>query len=172
MRAAKAARFCVRHLAPRRWVRRAAGITALVAAAGMGGARAPQAATITSVAVLHSTWMAMTVAVTYARPAATDTLTLDLAWRRLNGRPLQFAAASARLGPGGGQVALATTYHGMLPPPTPLVLHLSVAAPNGKVVLQRDCEMALVRPDGKDAWAGDLMTKQANALAWRVRGCR
>jgi hypothetical protein len=135
-------------------------------------AAAPQAATITSVAVLTSSWMAMTVAVTYTYPVSTDTLRLDLAWRRLNGRPLRFNPASAHLAPGSGQVALATSYHGMLPPPTPMVLHLAVAAPNGKVLLQRDCEMALVTAAGKDAWAGDLMTKQAGTLTWRVRACR
>lgn len=172
MRAAKDAGDCVRRRTRRRWRRGACGIVAALGAVAFTAAASPQAATITSVAVLHSSWMAMTVAVTYAHPASTDTLTLELAWRRLNGRPLQFTTASARLAPGSGQVVLTTSYHGMLPPPTPHVLHLAVAAPNGKVLLQRDCQMALVRADGKDAWAGDLMTKHANDLAWRVRACR
>lgn len=153
-------------------MRRVLGAALAMAAVPMAAAAAPQAATITSVAVLNSSWMAMTVAVTYAHPAASDTLTLGLEWRRLNGRPLRFSAASAHLLPGSGHVSLATSYHGMLPPPTPMVLHLVVAAPNGRVLLTRDCEMALVTANGKDAWAGDLVTKQANTLTWRVRACR
>lgn len=174
MRAVRAAGGSIRHGA-RRLVRRACVavmVLGAMPAAAAAAAAAPQAATITSVAVLKSSWMAMTVAVTYAYPASADTLRLDLEWRRLNGRPLRFTAASAHLAPGSGQVALATSYHGMLPPPTPMMLHLAVAAPNGKVLMQRDCEMALVTATGKDAWAGDLMTKRAKTLTWRVRACR
>lgn len=171
MRAARAARDSVRHAAGRR-VRRACVAVLALGIMPAAAAAARQAATISSVAVLNSSWMAMTIAVTYAYPVSADTLRLDLEWRRLNGRPLRFATASAHLAPGSGQVALATSYHGMLPPPTPMVLHLAVAAPNGTVLLQRDCEMALVTAAGKDAWAGDLMTKQANTLTWRVRTCR
>lgn len=172
MRAARDAGCCVRHVSRRRRARRMCRSVVAALAIPLGVAAASPSATITSVAVLKSSWMAMIVAVTYQHPASTDTLTLALAWRRLNGRPLQFASASARLAPGSGQVALTTSYHGMLPPPTPMILHLSLAAPNGKVVLARDCEMVLVTPAGKDAWAGDLMTRQAGTLSWRVRSCR
>jgi len=114
----------------------------------------------------------MTVAVGYTYPASTDTLRLDVQWRRLNGRPLHFDAATARMAPGSGQLELRTSYHGVLPPPTPMLMHLALSAPNGSVVMQRDCEMALVTADGKDAWAGDLVTRKANALSWRVRSCK
>ncbi|MGH7649826.1 MAG: hypothetical protein ACREND_17075 [Gemmatimonadaceae bacterium] len=168
MRAARDARDCVRRLA-----RRARGIGTALGTCVLAGATAPapQPATITSVAVVHSSWMAMTVAVAYARPVSTDTLTLGLEWRRTNGRPLQFTAASASIAPGSDHVVLATSYHGILPPPTPMVLHVEMAAPNGKVLLTRDCQMALVTTDGKDAWAGDVVSRRANDLAWRVRAC-
>jgi hypothetical protein len=132
---------------------------------------ATQDAAITSVAVLRSTWMAMTVSVSYTDPLARDTLTLDVQWSRLNGRALKFAPAAARLAPGGGRIDVETTYHGMLPPPTPMLMHLALRAPNGRVLLARDCEMSLVNRQGKAAWAGDLMWKSANDLAWRVRTC-
>jgi hypothetical protein len=128
----------------------------------MAVAAARQTATITSVSVLTSTWMKMTVAVSYAHPESSDTLRLDLQWRRLNGRVLQFSGATARMAPG----------HGVLPPPTPMVMHLAVAAPNGTVLLARDCEMTLVTAQGKEAWAGDLVTRNANTLSWRVRSCK
>lgn len=172
MRAAKGSDGgTVRHRA-RRWARRMCGVVAVVAAIPAAAAAAPQAATITSVSVLRSTWMTMTVAVSYAYPVSSDTLRLDLQWRRLNGRVLRFAGATARMAPGSGQIELQTTYHGVLPPPTPMVMHLAVAAPNGTVLLARDCEMALVTAQGKEAWAGDLVTKNANTLSWRVRSCR
>lgn len=170
MRAARDAGCYVRHARGRCAMRRVCGIVCAALAMPIASAAASQSATITSVAVLKSSWMAMIVAVTYEHPAS-DTLTLALQWRRLNGRPLRFASAAARLAPGSGQVALTTSYHGMLPPPTPMVLHLSLAVPNGKVVLARDCEMALVTPAGKDAWAGDLMSRRAGTLSWRVRSC-
>jgi len=148
------------------------GAAAALAVIPAAAAAAPQAATITSVSVLRSTWMKMTVAVSYADPASTDTLRLDVQWRRLNGRVLRFSGATARMAPGSGQIQLQTTYHGVVPPPTPMVMHLAVAAPNGTVLLERDCEMALVTAQGKEAWAGDLVTRNANTLSWRVRSCK
>lgn len=172
MRAAKGADGgTVRHRV-RRWASRVCGVAAVLAAVPVAAVAAPQAATITSVSVLRSTWMQMTVAVSYAYPASSDTLRLDLHWRRLNGRALQFSGATARLAPGSGEIELETTYHGVLPPPTPMVMHLAVAAPNGTVLVARDCEMALVTAQGKEAWAGDLVTKNANTLSWRVRSCK
>lgn len=172
MRAAKGSDGGIVRLGGRGWVRRACGVAAVVAAIPVAAAAAPQAATITSVSVLRSTWMNITMAVSYAYPASGDTLRLDLQWRRLNGRALQFSGATARMTPGSGQIELQTTYHGVLPPPTPMVMHLAVAAPNGTVLLARDCEMALVTAQGKDAWAGDLVTRNANTLSWRVRSCK
>jgi len=148
------------------------GAAAALAVIPAAAAAAPQAATITSVSVLRSTWMKMTVAVSYADPASTDTLRLDVQWRRLNGRVLRFSGATARMAPGSGQIQLQTTYHGVVPPPTPMVMHLAVAAPNGTVLLERDCEMTLVTAQGKEAWAGDLVTRNANTLSWRVRSCK
>jgi hypothetical protein len=148
------------------------GAAAALAVIPAAAAATPQAATITSVSVLRSTWMKMTVAVSYADPASTDTLRLDVQWRRLNGRVLRFSGATARMAPGSGQIQLQTTYHGVVPPPTPMVMHLAVAAPNGTVLLERDCEMALVTAQGKEAWAGDLVTRNANTLSWRVRSCK
>lgn len=172
MRAAKGSDGgTVRH-GVRPWARRVCAAGAVLAAIPMAAAGAPQAATITSVSVLRSTWMKMTVAVSYAQPASGDTLRLELQWRRLNGRVLQFSGATARMAPGSGQLELQTAYHGVLPPPTPMVMHLAVAAPNGTVLLERDCEMALVTAQGKAAWAGDLVTKNANSLSWRVRSCK
>ncbi len=172
MRAAKGADGgTVRH-SVRRWASRVCVVAAVLAAVPVAAVAAPQAATITSVSVLRSTWMQMTVAVSYAYPASSDTLRLDLQWRRLNGRVLQFSGAAARLAPGSGEIVLQTTYHGVLPPPTPMVMHLAVATPNGTVLLARDCEMALVTAQGKEAWAGDLVTKNANTLSWRVRSCK
>lgn len=172
MRAAKGSDRDSVRLGARRWVRHVCRTAAAVAAIPLVLAAAPQTATITSVAVLTSTWMKMTVAVSYAHPESSDTLRLDLQWRRLNGRVLRFSGATARMAPGSGQIELRTTYHGVLPPPTPMVMHLAVAAPNGTVLLARDCEMALVTAQGKDAWAGDLVTGNANALSWRVRSCK
>ncbi|HTL94744.1 MAG TPA: hypothetical protein VL157_04335 [Gemmatimonadaceae bacterium] len=172
MRAAKGSDGgTVRHRA-RRWVRLVCGAAAVLAVIPAAAAATPQAATITSVSVLRSTWMKMTVAVSYADPASTDTLRLDVQWRRLNGRVLRFSGATARMAPGSGQIQLQTTYHGVVPPPTPMVMHLAVAAPNGTVLLERDCEMALVTAQGKEAWAGDLVTRNANTLSWRVRSCK
>jgi hypothetical protein len=172
MRAAKGSDGgTVRHCA-RRCVRLVCGAAAALAVIPAAAAATPQAATITSVSVLRSTWMKMTVAVSYADPASTDTLRLDVQWRRLNGRVLRFSGATARMAPGSGQIQLQTTYHGVVPPPTPMVMHLAVAAPNGTVLLERDCEMALVTAQGKEAWAGDLVTRNANTLSWRVRSCK
>ena len=172
MRAAKGAHGGIVRRNPGRRLRRLMACATAMALIPLAAGAGPQGATITSVSVLTSTWMKMTVAITYSEPASTDTLRLDLEWRRLNGRVLRFTAASARMAPGSGQIELETTYHGVLPPPTPMVMHLAVAAPNGTVLMQRDCEMTLVTAQGKDAWAGDLVTKNANALSWRVRSCK
>jgi len=172
MRAAKGSAGGTVRQRARRLVRRGWAAAALVAAIPMVVAAAPQTTTITSVSVLTSTWMKMTVAVSYAHPESGDTLRLDLQWRRLNGRVLQFSGATARMAPGSGQIELRTTYHGVLPPPTPMVMHLAVAAPNGNVLLSRDCEMTLVTAQGKEAWAGDLVGRNANTLSWRVRSCK
>ena len=172
MKAAKGADGGIVRHRTSRWAHRVCGVAAVLAAIPVVAAAAPQAATITSVSVLRSTWMQMTVAVTYASPASSDTLRLALQWRRLNGRVLRFSGAAARMAHGSGQVELRTTYHGVLPPPTPMVMHLAVAAPNGTVLLSRDCEMALVTAQGKAAWAGDLVTGKANSLSWRIRSCK
>ena len=172
MRAAKATTGGAVRRVGRGWRSRLWGVVPAIALVPVALGATPQAAAITSVAVLNSTWMSMTVAVTYVHPGPRDTLTLGLQWRRLNGRALRFSPVSARIAPGSGQIELRTSYHGVLPPPTPMVLHVALAAPNGTVLLQRDCEMALVTAQGKDAWAGDLVTRNANTLSWRVRSCR
>ena len=147
-------------------------------AATLGAAIATVAAVtqpsmIGAVAVSRSTWMAMTVSVQYDRPGPGDTLELRLDVRRLTGRRLDFSPARTALPPGSGTVALATTFHGILPPPTPIVLHLEVSNRAGRVVLQRDCELHLVNLQGKEAWAGDLVrAREAAGLAWRVSACR
>lgn len=161
-----------RHQAPvPKWARALVLAAVALAVSAVGLRAATQATAITSVAVLRSTWMAMTVAVSYKDSLSRDTLTLGVQWRRLNGRPLKFTPALAQLAPGSGAIELHTTYHGVLPPPTPMLMHLVLTARDGHVVVQRDCDMSLVNEAGKEAWAGDLMKKGANDLTWRVRTC-
>ncbi len=132
--------------------------------------RGPQGP-ITGITIPKSSWMAMTLAVTYDHPSLSDTLILDARWRRLNGRPLGFTPVAMRLAPGRRQVFLESSYHGMLPPPTPIVLHLELTGPDGQRVWQSDCRVSLVNPQGKEAWATDLMRKKSRELSWKVKDC-
>jgi hypothetical protein len=147
-----------------------AGSLALLAAAKPAD---PQGPAITGVAVPKSTWMTMTVAVSYDHPGGGphDTLTLGARWRRMNGERLDFTPVTARIAPGQGEVILDTKYHGVLPPPTPIILHLELTAPDGRRLAQRNCRMTLVTPQGKEAWAADLMHKKSRDLSWKVKEC-
>jgi len=73
--------------------------------------------------------------------------------------------------PGHGEATLASTYHGVLPPPSPIVLHLELRSRGGAAVGQRECELALVNARGKPAWAGDLVRRDAQSLTWHVTRC-
>ena len=147
-------------------------ITALALVLSASAVRGDQqAGAITSVAVRRSTWMAMTVSVNYSSPASPESLTVAVAWRRMNGRPLKFTPVVRRAAPGAGVVDIETSYHGMLPPPTPMRMEIELSSPRGRIVLRRHCEMSLVNGRGKAAWAGDLVGKTANELAWKVTTC-
>ena len=134
-------------------------------------AAAVQTAAIIAVSVAHSSWRAMTVNVSYRNAGLRDTLTLGARWMRLNDRPLDFPPATDTIMPGTGQVTLASRYTGLLPPPTPIQLRLSLVAADGHVVTESDCELALVTPQGRPAWAADLLWKRSRQLSWKVRTC-
>jgi hypothetical protein len=134
-------------------------------------AAAVQTAAIIAVSVPHSSWRAMTVNVSYRNAGLGDTLTLGARWMRLNGRPLDFPPATDTIMPGTGQVTLASRYTGLLPPPTPVLLRLSLFAADGHVVTESDCELTLVTPQGRPAWAADLLWKRSRQLSWKVRTC-
>ncbi|HWG53673.1 MAG TPA: hypothetical protein VN677_10290 [Gemmatimonadaceae bacterium] len=134
-------------------------------------AAAVQTAAIVAVSVPSSSWRAMTVDVSYRYPALRDTLRLEARWLRLNGRPLDFPPATEIITPGSGHVTLASRYTGLLPPPTPAVLRLSLLAADGHAVTESDCELALVTPQGRPAWAADLLWKRSRQLSWKIRTC-
>ncbi|MGH7626021.1 MAG: hypothetical protein ACREOJ_11990 [Gemmatimonadaceae bacterium] len=134
-------------------------------------AAAVQTAAIVAVSLPSSSWRAMTVDVSYRYPALRDTLRVEARWMRLNGRPLDFPPATETIGPGSGHVTLASRYTGLLPPPTPIVLRLSLFAANGHAVTESDCELALVTPQGRPAWAADLLWKRSRHLSWKIRTC-
>lgn len=159
-----------RHAAGRT-VRRLAAVPALAGVAGWAAHRQP--AVIGTVTIAQSTWMAMTVSVSYDRPGPGDTLYVGLDLRRLTGHRLDFAPARGTLPPGRGALTMSTVFHGVLPPPTPIILHLEVTDRTGHVLAQRDCELRLVNARGKDAWAGDFLhASDAASLSWRVASCR
>lgn len=134
-------------------------------------AAAVQTAAIVAVSVPSSSWRALTVDVSYRYPAVRDTLRLEARWMRLNGRPLDFPPVTEIVGPGSGQVTLASRYTGLLPPPTPIVLRLSLRGADGHEVTGSDCELVLVTPQGRPAWAADLLWKRSRHLSWRIRTC-
>jgi hypothetical protein len=135
------------------------------------GWHGPPGSPIAAISVPTSSWMAMTLAVMYDHPTPSDTLVLGARWRRLNGERLDFTPVVVRIAPGRGEVRLRSSFHGVLPPPTPIVLHLELTRPDGRRVWQRDCRMSLVTPQGKEAWAADLMRKRSRELSWRVKSC-
>lgn len=134
-------------------------------------AAARQTPSITTVRVPQSSWMAITLAIGYDQSVVSDTVTLNVHWRRRNGRELSFAPAVVHVAPGSGDVIVQSAYHGILPPPSSIVVHIELAARDGRRLATRDCEVNLVTVNGKDAWAGDLIRRNANALSWRVRSC-
>lgn len=131
----------------------------------------PQSTVITQVEVARSTWKAMTIAVTYQQTNVSDTLVLGARWSRLDGGALSFTPAEVRIAPGTGQATLESRFTGLLAPPTPILLRLDLTAPGGRAVWRADCELTLVTPQGRDAWAGDLFRKATRPLSWRVRTC-
>jgi hypothetical protein len=123
---------------------------------------------VSSVRVRSDAWRQMSVDVQYAL-ANTPRATMSLRWMRKNGRLLAYPAASSAVSADSQSVSLSSTYKSMLPPPSQIVLHVELRAPSGALLAQRDCDLVLVTPNGKPAWAADVAA--GKPMRWIARRC-
>ncbi|MDQ6829622.1 MAG: hypothetical protein M3081_12200 [Gemmatimonadota bacterium] len=130
---------------------------------------APATNDITSIAIQSSSWRRMQLDVSYQLIGAPASPIIAARWLRKNGRRLAFTPVSEAIQPGARRVTFATTHKGVLPPPSKIILHLEMRSATGGPLVQYDCQLALVNPDGKEAWVADVA--RGRQVRWVNRRC-